>query len=160
MVEITLADDSSSGSFPQGPARLDTAQDLDHQLGPPGSGGLLAALHLWRQMLVEGPEKFGNAVYYGTAPFDGQRELAEIMLATRNVAEIRLTFSPTGEQLLAFEMVADATDDGCELRFSDYRAVGQQQLPHRVEVRRGDEVLGQIQWQQIELTSSTEEKKS
>jgi hypothetical protein len=80
------------------------------------------------------------------------------MLATRNVAELRLTFSPTGEQLLAFEMVADGTDDGCELRFSDYRPVGDRQLPHRVEIRRGDEVFGQIQWQQIELSSSREEK--
>ena len=32
-------------------------------------------------------------------------------------------------------------------------------LPHRIEVRHGDELFGQIQWKQIELASSPEEKK-
>jgi len=158
-VEVTLADDSSSGNFPLGPLKLDASQDLDQQLGPPGSGGLLVALHLWRQMLVEGPEKFGNVVYYGTAPLNGQADHAEIMLGTRNVADLRLTFNATGDQLLSLEMIADATDDGCELRFADYRPVGDRQLPHRIEIHHGDELVGQIQWQQIELASSTEEEK-
>jgi S1-C subfamily serine protease len=158
-VEVTLADDSSSGNFPLGPVKLDASQDLDQQLGPPGSGGLLVALHLWRQMLVEGPEKFGNVVYYGTAPLNGQAEQAEIILGTRNVADLRLTFNATGDQLLSLEMIADATDDGCELRFADYRPVGDRQLPHRIEVHHGDELVGQIQWQQIELPSSKDEEK-
>ena len=45
----------------------------------------------------------------------------------------------------------------CGLR--DYRDVGGRQLPHRIEVRHGDELFGQIQWKQIELASSPEEKK-
>jgi S1-C subfamily serine protease len=158
-VEVTLGDEKSSASFPQGIVKLDTAQDLDQELGPPGSGGLLVALHLWRQFLVEGPEKFGNVVYYGTAPHEGQSEHAEIMLATRNVAEMRLTFNASGDQLLALEMIADVADDGCELRFSDYRPSGERKLPHRVEVWHGEEPLGQIQWQQFELASSVEETK-
>lgn len=157
-VDLTLDNEASSGNFPTGLVKLEPGQDLDQQLGPPGSGGLLVALHLWRQMLVEGPEKFGNVVYYGTAPFDNLPDQAEIIQATRNVAELRLTFSPSADQLLAFDMVADATDDGCELRFSDYRPVGDRQLPHRLVIRHGDELVGQINWQQIELTSSTEEK--
>ena len=158
-VELTLTNDASSGNFPSGAVKLEPGQDLDQQLGPPGSGGLLVALHLWRQMLVEGPDKFGNVVYYGTAPFEGSQDQAEIMLATRNVAELRLTFSPSGDQLVALDMVADSADDGCELRFADNRLVGDRQLPHRVEIRRGSELFGQIQWQQIELSSSNEEKK-
>jgi serine protease Do len=157
-VELSLSNDNSSGSFPTGSVKLEPGQDLDQQLGPPGSGGLLVALHLWRQMLVEGPEKFGNVVYYGTAPFENLPDQAEIMLATRNVAELRLTFGPTGEELLALDMVADSTEDGCELRFADYRPVGNRQVPHRLEIRHGDELFGQINWQQIELSSSSEEK--
>jgi serine protease Do len=157
-VELSLSNDNSSGSFPTGSVKLETGQDLDQQLGPPGSGGLLVALHLWRQMLVEGPEKFGNVVYYGTAPLENLPEQAEIMQASRNVAELRLTFSPTGEELLALDMVADSTEDGCELRFADYRPVGNRQVPHRLEIHHGDELVGQINWQQIELSSSSEEK--
>jgi S1-C subfamily serine protease len=158
-VDVTLADESSSGTFPQGAIKLDASQDLDQQLGPPGSGGLLAALHLWRQMLVEGPQKFGNVTYYGTAPhpaIDGQ---AEILTASRNVAEMHLAFDPTSGRLIALDMIADPTDDGCELRFDDYRDIGGRLLPHRLEIRRGDDLFAQIQWQQLDLASSPQEKK-
>ena len=109
-------------------------------------------------MLVEGPQKFGNVTYYGTAPhpaIDGQ---ADILLASHNVAEMHLAFDPTSGQLAALEFIADPTDDGCEIRFADYRDVGGRPLPHRLEIRRGDDLLGQIQWQGIELLSSTKEK--
>src|SRR5262245_40528226 len=158
-VEITLADDSSAGNFPQGAIKLDASQDLDQQLGPPGSGGLLAALHLWRQMLVEGPQKFGNVTYYGTAPHPAIDAQAEILTASRNVAEMHLVFDPTSGRLIAMDMIADPTDDGCELRFDDYRDIDGRPLPHRLEIRRGDDLFAQIQWQQLELASSPQEKK-
>ena len=110
-------------------------------------------------MLVEGPQKFGNVTYYGTAlhpAIDGQ---AEILLATRNVAEMQLIFEPKIGQLTTFEMIADATDDGCSLLLTDYRDVAGRPVPHRLEIRRGDELFGQIEWKHIELLSSPEEKK-
>jgi S1-C subfamily serine protease len=157
-VEVTLGDSVSTGSFPQGALKLDAAGDLDQQLGPAGSGGLLVALHLWRQMLVEGPEKFGNVVYYGTAPDAAVEGQAEILQATRNVAEMHLIFEPTSGELAAIEVITDATEDGCVVRFGDYRDVNGRRFPHRIEVRHGDDLYGQIQWKQIELTSSTEVK--
>jgi len=158
-VEITLHNDASEGTFPQGVFKLDASQDLDQQLGPPGSGGLLAALHLWRQLLIEGPAKFGNVTYYGTGPSPAVGGQADILLATRNVADMQLAFDPKTGQLAGVEVVADATDDGCVLHFSDYRDVGGRSLPHTIEIRRGDELFGQIQWRQIELSSSSEDKK-
>jgi serine protease Do len=157
-VEVTLGEEASSGNFPQGAAKLDAGQDLDQQLGPAGSGGLLAALHLWRQLLVAGPQKFGEVVYYGAAPVAGVEGQADILVATRNVAELHFAFDPAGGRLVSIEMVADPAEDGCELRLSDYREVNGRQVPHRIEVRRGDDLFGVIEWKQIELASSTEEK--
>jgi len=157
-VEVTLGDETSSGSFPQGTLKLDATQDLDQELGPSGSG-LLAALHLWRAMLVSGPQKFGEVVYYGTAPYPGIESQADVLLATRNVAELHLTFDPASGQLAALEMIVDPAADACELRFSDYRDVGGRQLPHAIEVHHGDDLFGQLQWKQIELASSPEEQK-
>jgi hypothetical protein len=157
-IEVMLGDDASGGVFPQGAVKLDASQDLDQQPGPSGSGGLLAALHLWRQLLVEGPEKFGNVVYYGTAPYPEIDGHAEILIATRNVADMHLVFDPSSGQLAALEMIADSTEDGCEIRFADYRDVGGRQLPHRLEVRHGDDLFGQIEWKHLELGSSPEEK--
>jgi serine protease Do len=158
-VEVTLADDASSGNFPQGAAKLDAMQDLDQQLGPAGSGGLLAALHLWRQMLVQGPEKFGDVHYYGTAPSPGVQGLADVLMATRNVADMNLVFDPATGRLIVVEMAVESAADPCELRFSDYREVGGRQLPHTIEVRHGDEVFGRIDWKQIELAPAAEEGK-
>ena len=72
-------------------------------------------------------------------------------MATRNVAEMQLAFDPANGQLAILEMIADPTDDGCELRFTDYRDVNGRQVPHRIEIRHGDDLFGQIQWNQIEL---------
>jgi S1-C subfamily serine protease len=157
-VEVTLGDSGSSGSFPQGTNKLDAAGDLDQQLGPAGSSGLLVALHLWRQLLVEGPEKFGNVIYYGTAPDAAVEGQAEVLTATRNVAEMHLIFEPTSGELAAIEVMTDATDDGCVVRFGDYREVDGRRFPHRIEVRSGDDLYGQIQWKQIELATSAEVK--
>jgi S1-C subfamily serine protease len=158
-IEVTLDDKASSGTFPQGTARIDAEQDLDQQLGPDGSGGLLAALHLWRQILVEGPEKFGDVVYFGTAPHPAVEGQADILIAHHNVAELHMVFDPATGRLSAAELITDSTDDGCEIVFSDYRAADGRQFPHMLDVRRGDEPIGQIQWQSITLSSSPEEKK-
>jgi len=139
--------------------KLDASQDLDQELGPRGSGGLLAALHLWRQLLVQRPEKFGDVVYYGTAPAPGVEGQADILQATRNVAETQFVFDPASGRLAIMEMVADPTADGCELRLSDYRDVGGRPMPHRIDVYHGDSFFGQIQWHEMKLSSSTEEKK-
>jgi S1-C subfamily serine protease len=150
-VEIALADETSAGTFPQGAVKLDAGQDLDQQLGPAGSGGLLAALHLWRTLLISGPQKFGDVYYYGTAPYVGIEGQADVIVATRNVAEMNLVFDPKSGQLTIMEMTADPDADPCEIRFSDWRDVGGRQVSHRLEVRCGDAIFGQILLSQIEL---------
>src|SRR5699024_2626356 len=67
-IEVDLGPAASAGAFPQGQAKFDAATDIDRQLAPPSSGGLLAALHLWRKLLTLGPEEFGDVSYFGTAP--------------------------------------------------------------------------------------------
>jgi S1-C subfamily serine protease len=156
-VEVTLASDASQGAFPAGAAKVAEGQDLDQQLDPAGSGGLLAALHLWRQFFVAGPQQFGDVYYYGTAPYPNvagrapEEGLADVLVATRNVAEANLAFDPQTGLLAVMEMTIDPDADPCELRFGDYRDVGGRQFPHAIEVRVGDRVWGVLHWSQIEL---------
>jgi serine protease Do len=157
-VEVSLGATKSSGTFPAGPAAIDEKQDLDAQLDPPGSGGLLAALHLWRQLLVAGPQKFGEVYYYGQAPYPGVEGLADVLVATRNVAEMNLAFDPAEGRLAVLELTIDTDFDPCELRMSDYRDVDGRWLPHSIEVRRGDAALGTISWSQIEFLPAEEAK--
>jgi serine protease Do len=157
-VELSLADDGSSGSFPQGAVKLDAAEDLDKELGPAGSGGLLAALHLWRQLLILGPPKFGDVYYYGTAPYPGIAGQADVLAATRNVAEMNFVFDPGTGQLAAAEVTVDPEGDACEIRFSDYREIGGRQVPHRMEVHHAGGLFAQIEWTSIELSPAAKDQ--
>ncbi len=153
-VEVTLGGEASQGTFPAGPAKVEEGKDLDLQLDPAGSGGLLAALHLWRQLLAIEPQQFGDVYYYGTAPYPNVRDLADVLVATRNVAEANLAFDPQTGLLAVVEMAVDPDADPCELRLSDYRdVVGGRQFPHTIEVRVGDRLWGVIQWSQVELAA-------
>ena len=152
-VEVTLGSEVSSGALPTGPAKVEEGKDLDQQLDPAGSGGLLAALHLWRHFWVAGPQQFGDVYYYGTAPYPNVEELADVLVATRNVAEANLAFDPKSGMLAVMEVTVDPDADPCEFRFGDYREVGGRQFPHAIEVRVGDQLWGVIQWTAVELSA-------
>jgi hypothetical protein len=47
-------------------------------------------------------------------------------------------FSQQDQTLLGFEVYPDEKDDPCEVYLSDYKKVDGRDLPHRVEVRYGD----------------------
>jgi serine protease Do len=151
-IELSLGSEISTGTMPWGAGKVEEGKDLDQQQGPAGSGGLLAALHLWRTLLVAGPQKFGEVYYYGEAPYPGMQSLADVLVGTRNVAELNLAFDPQTGLLGVLEMTVDEDADPCEVRFSDYRDVAGRQVPHKLEVRQGDREIGTIQWSQIELS--------
>lgn len=156
-VEIKLGDSASTGTFPQGEVTVETGKDLDQQLGPAGSGGLLAALHLWRQMLVSGPQKFGGASYYGTAPFPGVEGEADVLTAVQNVAEVNFVFEKSSGRLALVEMFADSELDPCEIRFADYRDLEGRMFPYKLEVRHGDSVYAAIEFKSVKLAPAKKE---
>jgi hypothetical protein len=134
-----LAIDEVRGVFPVGEAKLDLGRDLSEQLVPPDSGGLLAALHLWRRLLVEGPAAYGDVYYWGTAPLPGRDKMYDVLVGVYDVVETRFYFDPNGGHLIAMEMFPDTYADPCEVYFDDYREVEGRHLPHRLEVRFGDQ---------------------
>jgi serine protease Do len=118
--------------------------DLDQQLAPAGSGGLLATLHLWRRMLLMGPQEFGETYYLGTAPLMDHAGLFDYLVATHNVVETHFAFDPQTGYLTAVEMFPEMNVDPCEVHLSDYRPVGSLQLPHRMIVRQGNERFAEL----------------
>ncbi|MDX1944020.1 MAG: trypsin-like peptidase domain-containing protein [Pirellulaceae bacterium] len=153
-VEVSLGSQASTGTFPAGAAKVEEGQDLDRQLDPPGSGGLLVALHLWRLLLVGGPKEYGEVYYYGNAPYPGIAGVPDVLIGTRNVTETELVFDPQTGLLAALEMTADPDADPCVIRLRDYRDVGGRQVPHEMEVRHGDQLVRLIQWSKIELAEA------
>ena len=125
--------------LPVGESVWTATDELGSALSPPGSGGLLPALYLWRRLALEGPGNFGELYYLGTAPLAGSPPLVDVLVGIYGGVECQFYFDPAEGHLLAMEMSPEEHADPCEIYFSDYRAVDGRWLPHAMEARFGDE---------------------
>jgi len=133
--------------LPTRPWKWTTADPVDATLSPPGSGGLLMALSLWRRLASEGPDRFGDVSYLGTMPLpghdgSGHDGLVDVLSALHSGVECRFMFDSAEGNLLAIEMYTSEDSDPCEIYFSDYHEVGDRFLPQTMEVRCGDDAFG------------------
>ena len=158
-VQFDLQDDRVTSQFAGSSLELDASKDLDGQLMPNGSGGLLVALHLWRHMLLVGLQEYGEVYYLGTAPIPGREGNFDVLAATHGVIESRVLFDPKTGHLAALEIYPDSNVDPCELYFDDYREVDGRMVPHRLEVRFGNSVFAEIQLKKVALPKPTETEK-
>jgi hypothetical protein len=148
-VTFQLEQEQATATFPEGMVSLDASKDVLSQLAPEGSGGLLVALHIWRRLLVNGLDTFGEVYYLGTAPLARQQGLMDVLVGTFNVTESRFYFHPETGRLLALEMYPDTNVDPCEIEFLDYRATNGRSIPHRMQVRHGDTVFAEVRLDEV-----------
>ncbi len=147
----------SVATVPAGRSTVVAGTDFSEQLGPAGSGGLLAALHIWRKVLIEGPHKIGDAYYLGTQPLRGREGLYDVVVVTYDVVELHLSFEPGSGRLVAVEMFPEVGKDPCETYFDDYRDVNGLRLPHRAVVWHGDVMFAEIEFAEFDLAPAKEE---
>ena len=164
---IELSDQRATIDLPTGTSSLDATGELDATPAPPGSGGLLAALVLWRRLLREGPATLGRTTYWGTVPHwstepptDGQAGAGDLTAApgTRGGAPLVDVLDTAAASVEGRFLVADdgfvlgidlwptPDADPCEVRFSSGEG-----LPTAMEVRHGDEVFGRFRIERIDV---------
>ena len=148
-----LGDSSVVGTLPGGQVQLMVSDDLSQTLDPIDSGGLLAALHLWRHLLIHGPSGFDRAYYLGTEPVPGHQGLCDVLVARRGGVDCHFYFDPASGQLISLEMFADEHSDPCTIYFAVYEESDGIQLPHRWEVRHGDELYGIFEFNEVKLSA-------
>jgi hypothetical protein len=115
------------------------SDEIGSSSAPPGSGGLLPALHLWRRLAVEGAAEFGEVYYLGTVPLSGRDGLVDVLVGIHGGVECRFLFDPSEGHLLAMEMFPEEHADPCEIYFLEHRELEGRWLPRRMEVRFGDD---------------------
>ena len=130
---------------------LDPEEDLSGQLFPADSGGLLVALHLWRKMLVLGPEKFGDVAYIGSSPNQSAEGTGDMLAAVRGSIESNFVFDKNDCKLLAMEMYPDIETDPCELYFDDYQLDDDLTVPGTIKYQYGTNPSRLIKIQQFEF---------
>jgi S1-C subfamily serine protease len=128
---------------------------------PPESGGLLMALHQYRQLLVYGPKGFasgfshgGNEPFYPPGPPQSKvdylksRVDTEVLRTRHAGVDGKWYFSTqkdeTAGRLLGFEIYMDRDEDPCEVYLSDYKDVEGGKLPHRIEIHHGDKTYANL----------------
>jgi S1-C subfamily serine protease len=122
------------------------------QTAPPKSGGLISALYLYRQLLVHGSKGFvgefshgGQEPFYVPGPkgakpdYNALKTMAEVLRTQHAGVAAKWYFSLKDTRLMGFDVTIDRDEDPCEVYLSDYRAVGGKMLPHKMEVRHGNE---------------------
>ena len=136
---IELADEAATIDLPTGRSKIDPREPLDVRPEPPGSGGLLAALVVWRRLVREGPVATGRTTYWGTAPVDpatmdgsAAGELVDVLESAVAGVEARLFVAADG-RVVGIYLWTEPDADPCEVRFAG-DAGG---LPAVIEVRRG-----------------------
>jgi serine protease Do len=141
--------------LPTGDSDMKLAEGLTARLNPPGSGGMLGALWLWRKYLVEGPKRFGKVEYRGTAPLPMREGLYDVLVGTTEGVECLFYFEPASGMLVALEMYPEGTvADPCEVYFLDHQEHEGRHFPRRMEVRYGDHVFGVYEIAKVELKKS------
>ncbi|HTU26187.1 MAG TPA: trypsin-like peptidase domain-containing protein [Pirellulales bacterium] len=155
--EIELSDRLAIVRIPGGEAKCDLTGSLDQSLGPPGSGGLLVTLAMWRRLLAAGPKQFGDLYYLGTNPVPDRSGLADVLVGTHGGVETHFLVDPGDGGLRQVEMWPDDGADPCELYFADYQEHDGRMLPGKVEVHFGDAVYQVFECKRFAFESAGEE---
>jgi len=146
--EFSFSNEGAMCALPGGMLTFTAGDSLADATDPPASGGLLAALYLWRRLLVGGPDQFGSLDYYGAAPFAShdvasrQGGLVDVLIGSSGGVECQFGIDAASGRLLVLEMFLRSDDDPCELHFSDYHEFEGRELPGKLEVRYGDGLYG------------------
>jgi S1-C subfamily serine protease len=147
-----ISDAASGVEMPGGKVQVPLSGDLSESLSPPGSGGLLVAMGLWRRLLVRGPADFGDLTYLGTLPLyresihnpptqlNPNSPLADVYTASIGAVDVLFYFDPADGLLARIETFSDPESDPCEVLFENYQEVSGRMWPHRIEARFADAV--------------------
>ena len=149
--ELQLSEQAASLNSAQGKFKAKFTHDLETQLSPPRSGGLLLTLHLWQRMLASGLRQYGEVYYLGQLPSGPAGETADCLVGIYAGTEIRFFFSPDDGELVGLEMAPNQQSDPCQLSFTDYGEISGRRVPRRWRLQHGDEEPVAIQIEQWEF---------
>ncbi len=117
--------------------RMDLTADLDEELAFE-SGEFLLAVSLWRRLLVNGPEKFGDVYYLGTVPPGADfTKQWDVLVATHDVVETQFHVDPRSGKLQSITMFLNEHSDPLELVLQG-APLPETPFPSSLTIKQGD----------------------
>ncbi|WP_442485557.1 S1C family serine protease [Aeoliella sp. SH292] len=119
--------------------------------GPPGSGGMMAAVHQWHKLLGEGSKGFDEAFYLGQLPFGAGLRLHDCLVTIDEGYTTHFYFDPDTKHLVGMEHFTADDLDPCTIQFSRFEKWQGAELPKLWVIRFGDNAF-----MEFEVTSYEE----
>ena len=159
-VVLQLGDQRSEALTPGGRFWLETTRPLHQQAGPPGSGGLLVALHAWRQFVVSEDQPASPFVLHGPTPWGPAGQRADRIDGAFDLARVEFYLDRSEHRLIGIEAWLRDDVDPCRLTFSAFGqgppALGSD-APGRVTISRGDKQIAVWSLLDLQLEPPTDE---
>ena len=155
---LTLADkgiglESGNDVFLQS---LETGMPVDE---PPGTGGLLAALHHFRLLLSGQSDRFTDFYYLGSEPLDGKNEMVDVMVSAQTGTISRWYFNKSDLSLRGFDFYLTENSEPCSIRFEQFRTLNGQKFPGELDVQYENRPVMKLKIDRLKLeTTDTSEK--
>lgn len=157
--QIKLFPRALSAQFTKRAPGLQAVDGTDFLDEPPGSGGLLAALHQLKLLLTEGAPAFTEFSYEGNQPLDGRAMTVDVILTKKSSVECRWYFRASDGAFVGFDSSLGPDMDASEIRFLQFDDFQGRRLPSRFVVRYGDIEYATFDVMSIEVTAATEPAK-
>lgn len=132
---------------------LDGSEPLDE---PPGSGGLLTALHHLKLMLTQRAAGFSEFYYLGSEPLSLTGDRVDVLVTSLNGVECRWYFTKDKPAFVGFSCQITEDHDECEVFFLTIDEFDNRFFPGQILIRTGgrDYLRLKVQSLQIEPDNS------
>jgi serine protease Do len=116
-------------------------QSLDQPYGdqPAGSGGLLVAMHQFKQLLVDPEAYFSEFYYLGSEPLDGLGPTVDVLMTLRGGATARWFFERETNAWLGVDLALTENAETCRIRVNGGLSIDDRTLPQTWQVNYGTE---------------------
>tara|TARA_R110002095_G_scaffold94422_3_gene82278 strand:+ start:71318 stop:73027 length:1710 start_codon:yes stop_codon:yes gene_type:complete len=126
---------------------------------PPGTGGLLAALHHFRLLLSGQSERFTDFYYLGSERLDGKNELVDVLVATQTGTISRWYFNKSNLVLRGFDFYLTENSEVCSIRFEQFQTLNGQKFPGELDILYGNRPVMKLNIERLKLDTLDTPKK-
>ncbi|QDT90726.1 S1C family serine protease [Gimesia algae] len=126
---------------------------------PPGTGGLLAALHHFRLLLSGQSERFTDFYYLGSERLDGTNEMVDVLIATQTGTISRWYFNKSDLSLRGLDFYLTENSEVCAIRFEQFQTLNGQKFPGELDVRYGSRPVMKLKVERLKLDPLENSKK-
>lgn len=116
---------------------------------PIGSGGLLVAMHHFKQLLVDPDAYFSEFYYLGSEPLDGQGPTVDVLVTLRGGATARWFFDRESNAWLGVDLALTENAETCRIRVDGTLSIDNRVLPQTWRVNFGTDPFTTLRFETV-----------